>query len=241
MKFLMLFIVFISLFSCATKGSSNKDNVYIHFLNAEGNEKFAEKQRFIEEIVRDTIELCKTVYPLEEVDIVIRNKSADFLIIPYLGVGGMMVDENTIQIVMNIDFYNLEFMLNNNLKRTLLHELGHVIHYKNNQDDYTLFESILTEGIADHFEISLTGEAPQKWSINLSENEITKYMSLAKEEFWNTDYDHDKWFFNYNYTKWVGYSLGYKIIGDYLAKNPSKTIVDVMKLSDEEIYESLKL
>lgn len=239
MKLIKIVLILTLLSSCIVPDKKREDSINIHFLNPENSTKFEEKQPYIEEIVRETIELCRTAYPLEDVDIYIRNQKEDFLIIPFQGIGGRYVNNNAIQVVMNIDFDNLDFMLKDSLPKTILHELGHVIHFRNSSSDYTLFKAIVSEGIADHFEMSLTkGDIPP-WSSNLSEQEIPIYMELAKNELWSTNFDFTKWFFDFNGKYWVSYSLGYKIVGEYMAMNPSKTAVDVAKLSDKEIYNSI--
>lgn len=273
MKVFHLLILFVVLTSCRSISIPSDaitreigNNNYVHFENRENNESFTENMDVLEQIVRETIEECRPVYAIEDLNIIISSRflTSDSRLIPALGTGGEFLDMNTLEMVINMEFYDIETLLNENFKLLLLHEIGHVIHYRNRRSTYpffkmkireigqrlnfktntnafTLFEMIVSEGFADHFAIMIMDTEPQYWSINLDDEELIKYMVLAEDEFWNRDFDYFGWFQYMDRTSHIGYSLGYKIIGDYMEDHPEMSITEIMKLPDEEIYNSIEI
>lgn len=210
------------------------DNI-IYFENKEQNKKADEYVSFVENMINEVLKMTDNVYKLDYVDIYVKFRSKDPLLIEHLGVGGEWINKDTIQILINIDFLVSDEDLSNNLERLLVHEIGHLIHHRNRERTYTLFETIISEGIADHLVNIISGYESEIWSTNLNDEELVHYMDLAKKEIWSTDYDFDYWLYSGG-PGWIGYSLGYKIIGDYIDQNPDKSILDIIKLPDEEFF-----
>ena len=99
---------------------------------------------------------------------------------------------------------------------TLVHELHHAHREYMGIENCkaTLKETMLEEGLADHYCEKILGQRPV-WSINLPENEIKRLLALAKPDFNKptTDKLYGKWFTKgsakNNIPRWAGYTLGY--------------------------------
>lgn len=157
--------------------------------------------------------------------------------IPEIGVGGYAPDANTVFISLDPDFSEFENTITNELSRILTHELHHVLRLKNHVYGETLLEVLIAEGLADHFDVEVNEVAPHPWCTALSEDQIGTLLVKARKEFDSKKYDHDVWFFGSeekSIPKWTGYSLGYKLVDDYLQKNNDKKPSTLYKLKAEE-------
>ncbi len=237
MKWYNLIFILIILSSCTKSSQTESDNIHIYFLKAVENEEFIKYQPIIEQKIIETIYQCHSLYPLDNLDVIVSHRKSDPLIIPHLGIGGRFVDKNTIQIIMNMDSVDIDDLVNVSLNRVLIHEIGHIIRDRSAGIRQFLFSYIVAEGLADHFEIMMSGNKPQAWSKNLTDTQLEYYRELAEKEYWQTKFDYDEWFFGS--VNWVGYSLGFKLIDDYLQQNPNISIMDLLQTKDTEIYRTL--
>lgn len=112
------------------------------------------------------------------------------------------------------------------LTRTLIHELHHAARWCAPGYGETLFDALVTEGLADHFVYQVTGQPPDPWSTALSDAEFAYWMNVAERCFDDVSYAHDEWFFGCpekQMPKWIGYTLGYAIVGRYLSQHPHES------------------
>lgn len=126
--------------------------------------------------------------------------------------------------------------------RTVTHEVDHIMRMKRFGIPSTLFEAFISEGQAQHFSAEIDpGEHPL-YAIALQDpKQIHELLLKARSEFdlefteedFKRNGRYDQWFFGRGTTeipRWTGYSLGYKIVGEYLKDHPSakpSTIFDV--------------
>lgn len=196
-------------------------NITPHVLLGSGRLNF-----YIDKITEEfdlTIKKVTAKISISGVDIVIYDNPRG--VIPETGVGGYSPNEHLVFISLNPDFSTFENTISNELKRTLAHEILHVLRWKSPGYGKTLLEAIISEGLADHFDLEINQESPEPWSTVLNEKQIIGLLSKAKKEFDNKNYDHNAWFFGSkdgSIPKWTGYALGYKLVNDYLLKNNKK-------------------
>lgn len=160
---------------------------------------------------------------ISDVDVVIYDNPHGA--IPETGVGGYAPDGHTIFISLDPNFPKFEETIIKELGRTITHEFHHALRWEGPGYGKTLFEALITEGLADHFDIEVSNAQPHMWDTALSKEYIQKYLELAKEEFNNEDYKHSDWFFGSkarDIPKWTGYALGFYLVGEYLRKNPKE-------------------
>ncbi|OGH12899.1 MAG: hypothetical protein A2776_00250 [Candidatus Levybacteria bacterium RIFCSPHIGHO2_01_FULL_40_10] len=195
-------------------------NININILKAGGNLKKIEDT--IEGAARKAVVSVSKKIPVENVDIVFFDSK--FQTIEHIGFGGYTVTKNLIMVPVDSKFDSIDKSIKENLGRTIAHELYHCLKDYTYENKFTLLESLVNEGLADHFETEISGGIPEKWDTALNQQQLISLGKRAKEEFNSYEFDHSAWFFG---TKkdipyWAGYSLGFDIVKKYLEKHPEK-------------------
>jgi uncharacterized protein YjaZ len=209
-------------------------NINLHLLNASGSlDDFAEH---IKNTFDQTIKTISEKVKISDIDIVIYDHP--YGAIPEIGIGGYAPSANLIFISLNPKFPDLSKSLNQELKSTLAHEIHHCLRWQKPGYGNTLLEALISEGLADHFDLEINGSNPRLWMTALDQNQISVLLEKAKTEFSNDVYDHNAWFFGSeekDIPRWTGYSLGFKIVSDYLEKNKDKKPSSLYNTTSEEI------
>lgn len=196
-------------------------NVAIHVLTGSGR-LLAHAARIAAE-VRVAADACLERLALDggDVDIVVRDDPR--LVIPEVGIGGFAADGHTVFVALDPDHEGFDAAVERELFPTVAHELHHVARRQASQRGRTLLDALVNEGLADHFAMELTGVGPPPWARALTPEQAATLASRAREEYDNPRYDHIAWFFGSDelgIPRWTGYALGFKLVGDYLARNP---------------------
>jgi len=188
----------------------------------------------IQKAIEEVLLKIENKLKIPNLDIVIDDNSK--LTIPETGLGGSC-DSNLIQIHINPNFKNISKDIVEKVKRTLSHEIHHSVRdidFPWNQA--TLLEAFITEGLADHFDIEINGGKPYPWSTALSGEEYAFYLNPNSEELFSKDFDYGTWFFGDNspkIPKWAGYSIGFRLVEDYMKKS-GKSASELVDVSAEE-------
>ena len=198
-------------------------SVVIHVLTASG--RLRTRAAGVAANVRAAADACLERLPLTgDIDVVVRDDPR--WAIPELGIGGHAPDAHTIFVALDPGHERFDTALERELLRTVAHELHHVARRQASQRGRTLLDALVHEGLADHFAIELTGLEPPLWVSALSPEETTRLFARARDEYGSHHYSHMAWFFGsdeLDIPRWAGYSLGFKLVGDYLARNPTAT------------------
>lgn len=209
-------------------------NINLHILRASGRlETFLTT---IREIETNYIPLVCRELNLSDVDIVICD-DAD-RVIPETGVGGWANHAHLLMVYIDPDSNSLKERLSDELKSTLAHELNHVARWRHVGYKYTLLESMISEGLADHFDVSFNGGAPRPWNTALDEEQLTHYLEEARSVWNDHQYDHAAWFFGSGQIpRWTGYALGFKLVGDYVHRTGEQDAKALVGLSAEKFVQ----
>ncbi|MBU6388586.1 hypothetical protein KGQ72_01790 [Patescibacteria group bacterium] len=195
--------------------------VNIHILKASGTlEKF--EDAIVSAFEGGLSEVTNKI-TLPSVDVVIDDNGSSA--IPETGVGGFAPSAHLLYIHINPEFKDIEQRLGSEIRSTLTHELHHCACWAARGYGKTLLEALISEGLADHFDIEVNGGEPKLWSVAISSVELARLLDKAKSEFGNDSYDHAAWFFGSkekDIPRWAGYSLGFSLVDDYLKKNNKK-------------------
>lgn len=178
----------------------------------------------------------KIVLPDVRIEINDDAKSA----IPETGVGGYAPSADLLKIHIDPDFEGLEESIDTEIKSTLAHELHHCARWASIGYGNTLLEALVSEGLADHFDIEINGGAPKPWSTALAAAELEEVGKIAEKEFGNKEYSHPAWFFGADAThipRWAGYSLGFVLVGKYLEETGKRASELVSESADSFLLE----
>lgn len=145
------------------------------------------------------------------------------LTIPQFGFAGYNPGPNEIEIYISDSFEGLTASLERELPAILAHEMHHAQRQRTIGYGNTLFQAIISEGLADHFSVEAIGSNPPPWSTAVSGDRLQELTAIASQEWNNSPYDFEKWFFGTTseIPVWTGYSIGYDLVGNYLTQNPS--------------------
>jgi len=122
----------------------------------------------------------------------------------------------------------VEFIL-----RGLTHEFLHVSRLRMPHWQLTLLECMISEGLADHFMVEVFNCEQTPWSSALTEEQIQQNMNrvkpllLIKHESWTSEFSEkyfNPWMFGRTSAEmipgWTGYTLGWRIVENYLKAHP---------------------
>jgi hypothetical protein len=209
-------------------------NIEFHFLNTSG--KLTKYKDMILMKGKESFNIIKSFMPIDNVDIVIKSGKG----IPGIGIGGYCLGPNALYLNIDTGVENIEEAIDKQILRMLAHELHHCMRSRGPGCGDTLYEAMVSEGLADHFEIEVTDCIPQKWCIALDNDQLKQMEEKAKLLYWNK-YCHDKWFYGSEPNEvpnWTGYILGFKIIDNYLKVSNQKAS-KLFDKSAKEIYDTL--
>lgn len=200
----------------------NKINLFI----TEANGNLSDKKELIVNAAKKAEEYVFPKLKIDwDIDVVITNRVYEF-VIPEDGVGGRTYASDFILISINEDK-----ITENILVETFVHELCHAARWgKNDEWMNTLFDGMISEGIATYFESEFVKDRSEKQLflktvLERSDEENEKIHEELKDQLRNERYDYQTIFFNGNdkLPRWSGYSLGYLTVKKYLEKS-GKTI-----------------
>ena len=202
--------------------SMSKINLFI----TEANGNLANKKALILNAVKKAEEYVFPKLKIDwDIDVVVTDRVYES-IIPEDSVGGRTYASDFILISINEDK-----ITENILAETLAHELCHAARWgKNDEWMNTLFDGMISEGIATYFESEFVKDKSEKQLflktvVERSDEENKKIHKELESQLKNERYDYQTIFFNGNdkLPRWSGYSLGYLTVKKYLEKS-GKTI-----------------
>ena len=178
-------------------------------------------------IVSETITKVNNVMPVDNLTIRILADASQ--VIPEIGIGGFNPSEREVIIRIDPNFSDLSQSITTELAPMLAHEMHHAKRRRTVGYGSSLLEASVTEGLADCFAMEITGIDPPLWSVALTGSDLDNWISTASSTWTNNSYDHSKWFLGASaeVPRWTGYSIGYKLVKDYLSENPTRKASDL--------------
>jgi len=155
-----------------------------------------------------------------------------------LGLGGFCCDPKLIRLFFDPKNPAMEQNLDEVLIRTIAHEYHHLLRANGPGYGAKLGSALVAEGLAGHFVKQLYNSPPEPWESALSKSELFPWRKKAFENFDARDHGHAKWFFGAEGNPhWLGYTLGYDMIGRYLEQNSSQTPLTLANMQYSEFRE----
>ena len=159
-----------------------------------------------------------------DIDLLITNRLYDILI-PEDGVGGRTRTSDFIEFAIDE-----EKATENLISEMIAHELCHAARWgKNDEWINSLFDGIISEGIATYFEAEFVKDREEKTVfiktiLERTDEENEKILGQLREQLNSNYYNYDVIFFNGDdkLPRWTGYSLGYYLVKKYLEKTGKK-------------------
>ena len=192
-----------------------------------GTGSLADLEPTIRTLIQDTFDQAAGALDVERLRFVVSADTARS--IPGWGLGGYTLGPTEIDIVIDPSFPGLESVLASRLPTVVAHEIHHTVRWRSPGPYGTLLDALVFEGMADHFAVQLLGADIPPWSEVLSQDDIDRYLAQAGPQLDNAGFDFGAWFLGTReYPRWTGYSLGYFLVGDYLARHPQHTAASLV-------------
>lgn len=200
----------------------NKINILL--TGANGN--LSNKKEMIEKAVKVAEEYVFPKLKIDwDIDVLVTNRLYN-LLIPEDGVGGLTITADFIEFAVNQEKAT-EYLIS----EMLIHELCHAARWgKNNERITSLFDGIISEGIATYFEAKFIKNRNERTVfiqtiLERPDEENEKILDQLRDRLDSNEYDYYEIFFtgNNKLPRWSGYSLGFYLVKKYLEKT-GKTI-----------------
>ena len=158
--------------------------------------------------------LWRKAVPVQDTDVIVR---AGKTVVPEKGHMGYAPEKGVIYVTVDPDHPTLQANPHQSLERMLSHELHHCARWDGPGYGATLGEALVSEGLAGHFAQEVFGGEPEPWE-SLPVSTLRPHIQTAQAEWDSASYAHDAWFFGSSgFPNALGYSLGYRMVGHYLA------------------------
>jgi uncharacterized protein YjaZ len=194
----------------------------------------SDESKLIKRVVGNAVERACAQLFLQDVKIHIFLD--DQQTIPEWGVGGYCENADQIEIALSP---GLKTEWEIHLPRTIAHEWHHLARWRGPGYGTTLPEVIISEGLAQHFEIDCFPGPPSFFSTVLSDKQRSEILAAFIREFQISNYDHARWFFGKGeFPFQAGYDLSFNLIGEYLL-NQGTTAAKAAGLTTSQLFRTL--
>jgi uncharacterized protein YjaZ len=202
--------------------------------------------RAIERDIKQVVPKVQAVIPAYDLTIHVKlsDTSSERFIVPQLGVGGHPLGTDTVWMFFQPDNPNFKTSF---VAWGLPHEIHHAIRLRTPNWHWSLLESMVMEGLADHFQIEIVGGQPGPWTRALTDAEIQESLIRVKpllrvsvESYQDFVEQYETpWMFgrpgSEPIKRWTGYTLGWRIVENYLRAHPEARPSTLVQTSAEVI------
>ncbi len=191
------------------------DSWSLHWLEASGD-LGSHRAAILEGLEAAYRSLAGFVRP-PRLDILVQRLAGET--IPEMGVVGHAYRDSLFAMTLDPDNPNFERSLRDGtLCRQIVHEVHHCMRMAGPGYGWTLGEALVSEGLAGRFVVMLLGSEPEPWERAVSAEDL-RGAPVASSRLEEDGYDHAAWFHGQGpYPRWFGYSLGYGMVGAWLAE-----------------------
>jgi len=193
------------------------------------NSEFEENKTRIFQKTELTLKKLIKIFNVEDFQISIEPFSSDN---PDLKIRGAADEPHKIWLKLNVSYSNFDEIINIYLAQSIAHEFHHLVR-KEVVKDWNLLELLVMEGLALHFEIVFFDAERSFLTQAISDKDIKDLKNEIISDLFNEDFDHKFWQNKRDKQNKIPpsfvYRFGYRIVKEYLMKNPSKNAVILYK------------
>jgi uncharacterized protein YjaZ len=154
---------------------------------------------------------------------------------PHSGMSGVAPDKQHLYILLNPGNPNLSRGIREELIPTVAHEFHHTMRHRTEGYGKTLYEALISEGLAEHFTFEVIGKVPP-WAAGAGEIDFEYWLSQAKRFWLDSTYNYSVWFTGRDsIPPGTGHRLGAWIVEKYLKANPQERASKLYD-ADAEIF-----
>jgi Predicted Zn-dependent protease (DUF2268) len=190
----------------------------LHRLEAEGDLSKWREQIATE--VAATYAIVSRLTTPPRLDILVQRLAG--AVIPEIGMVGQAYRKGLFALTLDPDNPHFAACLGDGtLRRQVTHEVHHCLRMGGPGYGRTLGEALVSEGLAGHFTRRLFNNPPEPWECAVTHDVLDAHRP-DKETLSAKWYNHAEWFFGAGgrRPRWLGYTLGYRVVGDWLAATP---------------------
>lgn len=193
----------------------------LHVMNASGKLTPALETE-LRQVMESALNRQAATLELDGVDVAVRVLPWG---LPETGVRGYAPAGHYVELTVNPDNPHFAGCWRTELPATLAHELHHAKRWQGVGYGQTMLEVLVSEGLAQHYEIS-ERRAPPPYA--LAPANLPELWQRAEPLLNTTDYGYEAWFFGseeQNLPRWAGYALGYELVRRFLAVNGGDAVM----------------
>lgn len=208
----------------------------IYVLFDRGQIKKLKKYKFdkksILQIIKKSIIECHNKIKTKPTRIFILPNFSTFTKEKMNGISGFCPHNNTFFLTINPSAKGWK----KRLPKSIYHEFNHSVIYNYHKWD-TLLDGIIFEGFAENFGESIMKGERQPWTKAVSRKECKKYLRKLRRKLNSKSQNlyFEVFYYDRKYPHWLGYTLGYYIVKDFLSKNKNMRWNDIIKLSPKKV------
>jgi uncharacterized protein YjaZ len=179
------------------------------------------QQSLIEQEVERTMSVVQPLLNVTGLRIALIDDPTQ--VIPEVGMGGFNPSADEVLLYADSSWPDLETVLRSELLLQLAHEIHHAMRRRSVGYGSTVLQAAVTEGLADHFSLEVSGETGRPWALALSPAELASWIPEVESRATGA-YDHDEWFYGANPSipRWTGYAVGFELVRAYMSKDPAR-------------------
>ncbi|MBI4080376.1 MAG: hypothetical protein HY430_01245 [Candidatus Levybacteria bacterium] len=183
----------------------------------------------IEQDFNEAIERIIALLPVHDVIVSMVHKAMPDISSP---ISGYAPNANTVIVYLDTASPYIKETFGKPFRKTLGHEMHHAKRWETPGYGRTVFEVLITEGLAQHFEEEVVEETElveHFWG--LTPEQIAQLTERGQAEFDMPlitfgDYYHNRWFLDGSEEEGIpphaGYAIGYALVGQYLKAHPDQ-------------------
>ena len=199
--------------------------ISFHVMAANGVLIGAVRER-LDAVLNETAATCSALLDLPDLDVIVMN--VPYAVIPRLGVGGTSYDAHQVVLWLDVEHEHLKTNFAQTIRSILAHELHHCAwaHARGGKFGETYGENLFVEGLACCFEEEIGGPTPF-YALECKGADLERFSERARGQLSATrkslGRSWDDWTFGRapddpDFPYQCGYSLGYAIVRNWLAK-----------------------